>query len=283
MIKFNKKVAACVAVMAAVSAVTAASLSSDIKKTTAYFTDTESHVNNYSFGDITTDGTETNWNPEKTKNMVPLQIEAKNPRIENTGTNQAIGFIVLDSPITRNVQLADNKTGALLPEADVEDILYLKADKSVGFNDTNWKLIDSYYINEKGVRLGDAMTPAGRTPEGTKKRRYVFGYDDSIKGGSVVMPTKTDTLFDYIQTQNFVEGTFESGKVYDVTVYFVTIQAENLQLSNNVVTTIANTQNMSKAMLSEIYAIAASRVDFSTVPEANTSNKLDLYEKPITH
>ena len=280
-IKFNKRIIAAIAVVTAVSGATAASLSGDIKKTSAYFTDNEYHTNKYEFGDITIDGTEPNWNPEKTKEMVPLQIEAKNPMLENTGTNLAVGFIVFDSPIIKNVRLSDASC-ALLPAADVEEMNFLNSAKKEGFNDAHWKLLDSYYIDKDGKNVGDAKTPGNTTPEGTVARRYVFGYNDSIAGGTADKPTKTDTLFDYIQAQNFVEGTFPANEVHDIKVYFMAIQAENLQLANNVVTTAENTKNMKAEMLKEIYDIAAKRVDFGNVKEANTSNKLDIYEKKLS-
>lgn len=279
-IKFNKRIIAAVAVMTAVSGITAASLSGDIKKTSAYFTDNEYHTNKYEFGDITVDGTEPNWDPDKTDEMVPLQIEAKNPRLENTGTNLAIGFIVFDSPVTKNVRLSDAE-GNLLPAQDVEEMKFLNADKKEGFNDAHWKMLDSYYINEAGENIGDATKPEATTPEGTVARRYVFGYNDSIAGGTAEKPTKTDTLFDYIQAQNFVEGTFKADEEHDIKVYFLAIQAENLQLSGDKVTTAENTKNMSEPMLKEIYDIAAKRVDFSNVKEADTSNKIDIYENVL--
>ena len=276
-IKFNKRVIPALAVMAAVSGITAASLSGGINQSSAYFTDNEYHTNKYEFGDITVDGTEPDWDPKKTTEMVPLQIEAKNPRLENTGTNSAVGFIVFDSPVIKGVQLSDEK-GSLLPVADVEEMKYLDANKNEGFNTAHWKFLDSYYVNAAGENVGDANKPSTTTPEGTVARRYVFGYNDSIAGGTAENPTKTDTLFDYIQAQNFVEGTFPDDEVHDIKVYFLAVQAENLPLSGNIVTTEANTKNMSEKMLKEIYDIAAKRVDFSNVKEADTSNKLDIYE-----
>ena len=54
-IKFNKRVIPALAVMAAVSGITAASLSGGINQSSAYFTDNEYHTNKYEFGDITVD------------------------------------------------------------------------------------------------------------------------------------------------------------------------------------------------------------------------------------
>ena len=279
-IRFNKRVIPAIAVMAAVAGITAGALSGGINKSSAYFTDNEYHTNKYEFGDITVDGTEPDWDPEKTTEMVPLQIEAKNPRLENTGTNSAVGFIVFDSPVIKNVQLSDEE-GNLLPAADVEEMKYLDANRNEGFNTTHWKILDSYYVNAAGENVGDARQPGTTTPEGTVARRYVFGYNDSIPGGTAENPTKTDTLFDYIQARNFVEGTFPADEVHDIKVYFLAIQAENLPLSGDVVTTEKNTKNMSDKMLKEIYDIAAKRVDFSNVKEADTSNKLDIYENVL--
>ena len=279
-IRFNKRVIPAIAVMAAVSGITAGALSGGINKSSAYFTDNEYHTNKYEFGDITVDGTEPDWDPEKTTEMVPLQIEAKNPRLENTGTNSAVGFIVFDSPVIKNVRLSDEE-GNLLPAADVEEMKYLDANRNEGFNTAHWKILDSYYVNAAGENVGDARQPGTTTPEGTVARRYVFGYNDSIPGGTAENPTKTDTLFDYIQARNFVEGTFPADEVHDIKVYFLAIQAENLPLSGDVVTTEKNTKNMSDKMLKEIYDIAAKRVDFSNVKEADTSNKLDIYENVL--
>ena len=273
-----KRTAAAVMAMAASAGVTAVLNRAPAESTSAYFTDSEHHTNSYSFGDVTIDGTETLWNPEKTKHMVPCQIEAKNPRIENTGTNLAVGYIVVDSPIRTKTRLSD-KDGHLLPEADVEIFRFLKADKTEGFNTANWVLADSMYIDEKGNTTGPALNAASTVPANTAARRYIFGYRDSIPGGTADQPTKTDTLFDSIQAQNFVEGSFESGKESGIEVYFLAVQAENLTLSSGAVTTAESTKNMSAETLKDIYRIAAARADLSDIQEADTSNKLDLHAK----
>ena len=266
------------AAMAASAGITAVLNRTPVESTSAYFTDSEHHTNSYSFGDVTIDGTETNWNPEKTKHMVPCQIEAKNPRIENTGTNLAVGYIVVDSPIRRGTRLSD-KDGNLLPEADVEIFRFLRADKSVGFNTTNWVLADSMYIDENGNPTGSAMSATAKVPDRTAARRYIFGYRNSIPGGTADNPTVTDTLFDNIQTQNFVEGSFPSGKEAGIEVYFMAVQAENLTLSSGAVTTAESTQNMNAETLKDIYRIAAARADLRNMQEADTSNRLDLHAK----
>ncbi|MBQ9326942.1 MAG: hypothetical protein IJ225_00205 [Solobacterium sp.] len=268
-------------VTAAVSMGTVFTLSNRVEKTSAYFTDSEHHVNSYTFGDITIDGTETDWNPEDAKFMVPREITSKNPRIENTGTNLAVGFIVVDSPILKNVTLSDDN-GKLKPAADVEEFRFLNAEKNEGFNTNTWTLIDSQYINASGETLASAMTPSASTPAGTAFRRYVFGCKNAIEGGSAEAPVKTEPLFNYIQAQNFVEGTFRTGEGNGIDVKFLAVQAENLTLPDGTITTAENTKNMNASRLLAIYRIAAARADFSDLPEADTSNHLNLNAEKLS-
>ena len=256
--------------IAAAAGISTAALTHDVKQTSAYFTDTEFHTNSYTFGDITIDGTERTWKPEQAKHLVPLQVVAKDPRLENTGTNLAAGFIVLDSPIVHQVELSDDE-GHLLPKADVESFRFLNQEHKEGFNTSHWTLIKTEYLDAEKKPVSDAEGMA----KGTFKR-YIFGYKDALPGGSAEHPVKTDSLFDFIQAQNYVEGSLPGNELSGIDVYFLAIQAENLKLSDGAVTTEANTKNMNESMLKDIYQIIANRADFKLIPEADTANRLNL-------
>lgn len=311
-ITFNKRIVSALAVMAAVSGATGALMSRNVDTTSAYFTDNEHHTNTYAFGDITIDGTEKNWDPDDPTDgreydeLVPNQKVSKDPRIENTGTNKAIGFIVVDSPLVANTSIS-GKDGKAITGRSVEMMRFLKSDgKTEGFNTTNWVLVQDQLIDDAGhvlenISIGDTT----RTPDNlgnignATKRRRVFGYKNNIAGGTKANPTKTDPLFEYVQAQNFIEGAIPAHTNYNIDVYFLAIQADDLEIKDangvDVITTSMDdpiptaassglkymkTTNLTQNALKQIYDIAAARVNFSNVKEADTNNNLDLNENP---
>ncbi len=243
-----------------------------VQSTSAYFTDNESHTNSYAMGNITIDGTESEWNPENAKAVVPKMVIAKNPRLENTGTNAAVGFIVLDSPLLHQIQLSDDH-GALLPPADVETFRFLNAEKVEGFNIENWVLLDTGYLDYSGNVISKENEDV---PEQAEKKRYIFGYKNALPGGNAEAPIKTDPLFNWLESQNYVEGSIPDNTPDGIDVHFLAIQADYLTLPDGAVTSEASLQNMSTDTLRAVYQIVAAKADFRELPEADTSNHLNL-------
>ena len=264
----KKRIKTAIALLVAVLCIGFGVFTASPALSSAYFTDNEWTTNKYTFGNVKIDGTERNWDPEIAKHMIPNQVVDKDPRIENVGTNKAVGFIILDSPIVRNVSIADD-SGSVREGRNVEHRKFLDSLKKEGFNTSNWTLMENYFIDKDGKNVGNASglksDNLGELPEGAVARRYVFGYKNNIAGGTESNPTKSDPLFNYIQSQNFLDKTFGSETEYTIKVYFLGIQAENLTLDNGVKTTNENTTNMDLDMLSRIFKLIGKEIDLSKI------------------
>ncbi len=251
-----KKHVIAIAVLAAlVSGAAAGSGQSRIESTSAYFSDREAHTNTYTFGDITADGTETEWNPDSAIHVLPCEKIRKNPQIVNTGVNAAAVFIVLDSPALSNVRIAQ-PDGTYRTEEKSEVWQYLKKNGEEGF-DENWKLLETSVLENGAVRR-------------------VFGYQKALPGRNGEEFSKTSPLFDYIRAVNYVEGSVP-GTSGGIEVRFLAIQAEHLTLEGGMMTTEENTRQMSEDTLRKIWKIVSANADYTQFPEADVSNKLDLH------
>ena len=148
-----------------------------VKQTSAYFTDQTSKTNIYTFGDITADGTETEWKPEKAAHLLPKETAEKNPKVVNTGMNAAVVFIVLDSPCAAGLRTAKDD-GSLQDPENKELWEYLSEGETTGF-EQHWLLLETEYTDASGTVISKGETAA---PEKTAAVRRVFGYRDALPG-----------------------------------------------------------------------------------------------------
>ena len=76
----------------------------------AYLTDTDQATNVFTVGSVKINVTEANWNASNGQNVVPNQTIAKDPQIDNVGSNSAYVYIKVEQP---NVSLSNGTTGPL--------------------------------------------------------------------------------------------------------------------------------------------------------------------------
>lgn len=238
----------------------------DIKTTSAYFTDQEFHTNIYTFGDITADGTETEWNPEEASHLLPNEMTAKNPVLVNTGDNAAVGFIVLDSPLLKEAVTAD-ETGTRIVQNGAEIWTYLDASGKEGFS-AEWIPVETGFADAGHKQVSDEKNAV--------YKRRIFGFKDGLPGRNGETYAKTAPLFSAIKTMNYVEGSVKESDLHGIDVYFLAVQADNLQLENGTVTTEASTKNMNASTLQSIWQILGKNADFASMPNADTEHRLDL-------
>lgn len=158
--------------------------------TMAYMTDTEQNTNVITVGDVTIDLTETKWNPDTGKNILPRTEVAKNPEVTNTGTVDAWIFLKVRSP-KKNIITVDNKTKRKLPAADVELFSFSPNSK--------WELVSK---TDKGSEV-----------------EYVYGYKDIVKAKG-----KTESLFDTVKMVNYLEGSINKKEKLDLPVEAMAVQ-----------------------------------------------------------
>lgn len=213
----------------------------------AYLTDAETATNTFTAGDVKTELEEPNWDPTKATDMVPYQVVAKDPQIENSGENDEIVFMRVTVPVERVTQVEENGTKGTTAS---QEIVYLqKSGTSQGthanaFNTTNWIELTSKETNTDYATV-DA--------NGRGTRTYVFGYKTKLAKGQ-----KTDALFDQIQLKNVVERELTSQAGYDIKVEAFAIQADNV-LRNG--TKIDTTGALNLADLTYIYEAYANQND----------------------
>lgn len=96
-----------------------------VRGISAYFTDAQEKTNTLTVGNVKTGLEEPDWDKvpsdEKT-DLTPNQTVKKDPRITNTGTNDAYAFLEVQIPV-RNI-ITVGADGKKLPKADTELFTY---------------------------------------------------------------------------------------------------------------------------------------------------------------
>lgn len=170
----------------------------------AYFTDKDEATNKIEIGNVHIDLDEPKWDstpdtdsdgiPDTADEIVPGQEIPKDPRVTNTGKNDAYVYLTVTVP-KANVITA-NSDGTLANNG--------KAATTQLFNyniNTGWKLLSS-------------------NTSAADKNVYVYGYTKAIKAGEV-----TSTLFDSVTFINAVEGQGLEDNTYDIDIDASAIQA----------------------------------------------------------
>lgn len=170
----------------------------------AYFTDADTAKNKIEIGNVHIDLDEPSWDstpdtdsdgiPDTADEIVPGQTIPKDPRITNTGKNDAYVYLTVSVP-KANVVTA-NTDGTLANNGNaVSTQLYSYAVNS------GWKLLKS-------------------DTSATDKNTYVYGYTNAIKSGEI-----TSTLFDSVTFINAIEGQGLEDNIYDIDIDASAIQA----------------------------------------------------------
>lgn len=236
--------------------------------TLAYLTDSEQATNTFTIGDASIEIIEPNWPgndspdttpdpenpgseiPENPGDFVPNEEIAKDPQVDNTGTNDVITFMTVDSPMERITVMADD--GKLETAKSVNEIFWYK-DVADGISthannfDSKWvRLADKeMYLQidadgtETVVAKEDLETVYDEMPATSKLvYRYVFGYSEAIQGSSKSDGTaqteenkKTSPLFDKVQLKNCISGEIDEADE-EIVIRAYAIQAKNVLEDN---------------------------------------------------
>lgn len=156
--------------------------------TSAYLTDYAQAVNEFTVGKVEIELDEPDWNPKDHTEVTPNDEMKKNPKVTNTGINDAYVYLQVGIPkadvITADAQ--GNREGQA-----VRELFTFTANRG-------WTLID--------------------TKENEKEKLYTYAYDQVLKAKQA-----TGTLFDKVKFINVVEGQLDT-KVLNIPIKAYAIQ-----------------------------------------------------------
>ena len=228
--------------------------------TMAYLTDAEKTANTFTVGKVQVDLEEPNYpgNDSNTvKNLVPNQVVAKDPQVENTGNNASIDFLSVSIPMKKVVLAADDGTKKTAAMTELFQTKSGTGNFGAGNVNSKWVLVDTKYY------AGDADKTGSATPsDTTTKVIRVYGYNAKLAAG-----TKSATLFDSVKLVNLVEGQADtSTQNIDVKAY--AIQATDI--------TNVSTDTLDQATLKKVYDVYVKQSGTDTSKVADTSNTKNL-------
>lgn len=155
----------------------------------AYLTDFEKVTNQFTVGKVDIEVSEDNWDPEENKKIEPGKVVSKDPKIKNTGVNDAFVYLEVSIPMADVTAAADNGTRL---EKRMQELFSFESKKS-------WTKLDSKKIGDDQV--------------------YVFTYNKILKPDET-----TETLFDTVKFLNIIEGQLD-GQQLEIPVRAYAIQA----------------------------------------------------------
>lgn len=213
----------------------------------AYMMDSEDNINTFSVGDIEivasepswpTEDTDGNGVPDESELLTPYEEVDKDPRITNTGINDAVVFFRMYVPAEELTLIGDDGSRS---DPTLSDLVWFKqdgdsADLHENHFDENWTLISQEVI-EKGID--------GTNDEGAAVC-YVFGYNTRLARGD-----STTNLFDKIQNKKYGSATIAGKEVETILIDGFGIQADNLWKEDG--TYLSTDGTISKDDLTYIY------------------------------
>lgn len=186
----------------------------------AYLTDSEATTNTFTAGAVQIDLLEEAWDtangkndtdengvPDFAENLVPNQIVAKNPKVENTGLNDAIVYLQVTSP-KKEITVCDSD--GTKGDRKIQELFCFQTED----------------FNAHGVNAWDEddwMELKSREKEDDTVKTYLFGYKTKLAPGA-----STYTLFDQVELKNLIEGDMDGGEIADIEVTAFAIQADNV-------------------------------------------------------
>ena len=154
----------------------------------AYLTDFDKVSNQFTVGKVDVELKEENWNPEDQKKIEPGKLIHKDPKISNTGMNDAFVYMEVSIPIAEVTAATDN--GNRLEKKEQELFLFETQN--------NWTKLSSQRVENAQV--------------------YVYVYDKVLKPQET-----TEPLFESIKFLNVIEGQLD-GQQLEVPVRAYAIQ-----------------------------------------------------------
>lgn len=221
---------------AAIAAVSALAVLTGVGSTLAYLTDSETHTNTVTYGNVQIDLIESNWDDSASHVLVPGRSIAKNPTTENTGSEDQLVIMKVVMPYKANGQTANPSTGAI----STADTPYY----SLNFNTTDWTALTG---NEAKDTSAHTIT-------------YLYGYKTKVAAAGT-----TNALFTTVTMNNFIDGEVTSSSD-DIVVTAYAIQTEGLVAAAQPTTAELNTA----------YTLVTGQGTESTSREANTGGAKNL-------
>lgn len=225
--------------------------------TFAYLTDNEGGINTFTVGKVQIDLTEPNYpgnDSEDVKSLAPNEEVAKDPKVTNTGVNDALIFMTVEVPV-KDVTLAasDGTKGTKEP---TELFWFKDSSDTQGTFANNFNTTDWMQMTEKETH-GDSD---GSTTT------YVFAYRTAVAADAETAP-----LFDKVQLKNIVENEVTPGVAQDIKVKTYAIQASEVLEGDTDLT-----DALTEANLNKIYDIYLKQAGSADAKDAAANNKLDL-------
>lgn len=153
-------------------------------------TDSEQNTNVITVGDVTVDLTETKWNPENGKDILPLETVEKNPQVTNTGSVNTWIFLKVKNP-KKNIITVNNTSKRKNASANVELFSFTANSK--------WELLSK--------------------TESDSEVEYLYGYKDVVTPGQT-----TQSLFDSVTAVNYMEGSLGENDALNIPIEAMAIQ-----------------------------------------------------------
>ena len=266
----------------------------------AYLTDTDSTVNTFTVGEIRIDTVEPNYpgnGSDEVSDLVPMEEVKKDPKIKNTGKNNAIVFMQVDIPMAKIITAQDD--GTRNPLANVELFDYRTETGDYDSTGDGWILLDQTYL-DKDMNVLDANsltynivklnTPATNstgstvfqkvedgenTPEVASTEDYsqIGAYCRRLYGYHYVLKEdrSTDPIFDVVRSCNFIEDQIDNS-TQNIVVTSYAIQADNIKNLTD-----ANfTKTMDSEDLEKIFKVYIKQSGKVVSDDADTSNSQTL-------
>ena len=143
--------------------------------TTAYLTDFDSTVNEFTVGKVEIDLQEPNWKPDENVDIEPSEVITKDPQIKNTGVNDSFVYLEVSVPMAE-VTTADAE-GNRIDKKLTELFSYTK--------DASWTQMESKTLNSYKV--------------------YTYCYNKVLKPNET-----TSALFHTVTFANIIEGQLDT-------------------------------------------------------------------------
>lgn len=176
-----------------------------VRGISAYFTDAQVKTNTLTVGNVKTGLEEPDWDKvpsdEKT-DLTPNQTVKKDPRITNTGTNDAYAFLEVQIPV-RNI-ITVGADGKKLPKADTE--------------------LFTYKVNDGWVQIQESdVSSSGKVTA----HRYIYAYGTEQECKVLKKGETTGALFNSVTLANVMEGQIDD-ETLNIPVKSYAIQAEHI-------------------------------------------------------
>ena len=173
----------------------------------AYLTATDSAENVFTVGNVSIRLLEPNWNENNATDLVANQEMAKDPKIQNNGSNDAYVFLKVTMP-----KAVIRRNGTVKQE-----LFTVSYNGQDGINSTDWDL-----LSEAEAQDGDSVV-----------RVYYYKQNNGI----LAKNTTSNALFDTIKLANITDGANLEGRTINVQVDAYAIQSNSIDLPSSATTT----------------------------------------------